>query len=495
MVENNDLPERVKMKSSLFKNLRFQTYLQVVNTIIPLITTPYIGRVLGSTQLGIFSYTTSVASFFTLFAMLGTINYGTRAIATETDEEKRKSIFAEIYTLQLATCVIATVCYSGYFLFCRENRLMVFLQLITLVGYMFDVSWFYFGVENFSLTVRCNLFFRILAFASLFIFVKDEGDLWIYTVIMLASAALSHLFLWINLLKDGGICFRGVKRSNIFKHIKPNVILFVPLIAMTVYHSTDKLMLGVFSTYEQTGYYYNVDKVINVPLAVFTGIGTVLLPRMTVLFQQDKEKAKAFFFDGLSGIMMLGTALCFGIIAIAQEFIPLFLGKGYSECIMLIMTFAPIVIVKCISNAIRMQYLIPQGQESIYIKATVVGAIINVILNFFLIPQYGAMGAEITTIVSEVAALAIQIVFMCDKKKLIRTASDLLIYVILGIVMVLIVRPFNGIISNAFLLTTVKTVVGGVSYCLLTLVFWIITKNPLYVQYIKGLLRKSVKGN
>ncbi|MBO4651715.1 MAG: flippase [Lachnospiraceae bacterium] len=483
------------MKSSLFKNLRLQTYLQVVNTIIPLITTPYIARVLGSTKLGIFSYTTSVASFFTLFAMLGTINYGTRAIATETDKEKRKSIFAEIYILQLATCVIATVCYSGYFLFCRENRLMVFLQLITLVGYMFDVSWFYFGVENFSFTVRCNLFFRILGVASLFIFVKDEGDLWIYTVIMLASAALSHLVLWINLLKDGGICFKGVNRSNIFKHIKPNVILFVPLVAMTVYHSTDKLMLGVFSTYEQTGYYYNVDKVINVPLAVFTGIGTVLLPRMTVLFQQDREKAKAFFFDGLSGIMMLGTALCFGIIAIAQEFIPLFLGKGYTECIMLIMTFAPIVIVKCISNAIRMQYLIPQGQESIYIKATVVGAIINVILNFFLIPQYGAMGAEITTIVSEVAALAIQIVFMCDKRKLIRTASDLLIYVILGIIMVLIVRPFNGIISNAFLLTTVKAVVGGVSYCLLTLLFWIITKNPLYVQYIKGVLRKSVKGN
>lgn len=475
----------------MFKNLRFQTYLQIVNTIIPLITTPYIARVLGSVQLGIFSYTTSVASFFTLFAMLGTTNYGTRAIATETDEEKRRTVFAEIYFFQLVTCSISIILYLGYLVICRENRFIAGLQLITLIGYLFDVSWFYFGMEEFSITVKCNMFFRIMAFVSLFVFVKDAGDLWIYTVIMLLSAALGHGILWIKLLKDREISFGGIKRSSIVRHIKPNLLLFVPLIAMTIYHSTDKLMLGMFSTYEQTGFYYNVDKVINVPLAVFSGIGTVMLPRMTVLFQQDRNRAKEFFFECMGGIMMIGTAICFGIIAVAEEFIPLFLGKGYTECIQLIITFAPIVIVKCISNTIRMQYLIPQGQESIYIKATVAGAIINVVLNYILIPQYGALGAEITTIVSEVVALVIQIVYMHERKRFVKTGADLLAYVFLGVVMVLVVRPFDSIVSKAYMLTLVKVVIGGVAYCSLVIVYWWIFRNPLLYKYIKGLLRKK----
>ena len=478
------------MKFSLFRNLRFQTYLQIINTIIPLITTPYIARVLGSTQIGVFSYTTSVAALFTLFELLGTTSYGTRTIAAESNEDKKKTLFAEIYHLQLCSCLIATSCYSVYLLFCRENCLMAVLQLITLLGYFFDISWFYFGVEDFKSTVQWNLLFRVLSFISLFIFVKKAEDLWVYTVIMLSSPAAGQLVLWGKLARKGYIRFRGIRYSGVIRHLKPNLLLFIPLIAMTVYHSTDKVMLGMFSTYEQAGFYYNVDKVINVPFAVFTGVGTVMLPRMTVMFQEDREKAKDFFFDSMSGIMMLGCAICFGIMAVAKGFIPLFLGAGYQDCILLIITFAPVIIVKCISNAIRMQYLIPQKQESIYIKATVIGAAINVISNLILIPRLGALGAEITTIVSELVALAVQMVCMSDRGGIPRMLSDLLAYVAIGVLMVFAVKLFDGIVSGAVLAILLKVAVGSLLYCLITLGYWAISGNRFFALYIRPFLTR-----
>lgn len=479
------------MKISLFRNIRFQTYLQITNTIIPLITTPYIARVLGSTQIGVYSVTTSVAAFFTLFEMLGTTSYGTRAIVAEVDEEKKKDTFAEIYVLQLFSCFIATACYSIYLFFCQDNKLIAVLQLITLVGYFFDVSWFYFGIEDFKTTVQWSFLFRILSFISLFIFVKKTEDLWIYTVIMLSSAALSQIVLWCLLIKKGYFRFGKIKAENVLRHLKPNLLLFVPLIAMTIYHSTDRIMLGMFSTYEQAGYYYNVDKVINVPFAVFTGMGTVMLPRMTAMFQEDERNAEDFFYNSLSAFMMLGAAICFGIIAIAKQFIPLFLGDGYSECTLLIIIFAPIILVKCVSNAIRMHYLIPKKLESIYIIATMIGAVINAVLNWILIPKLGASGAEITTIVSELVALIIQLAFIFDGKRYLRMAVDLLAYVAMGLLMVFILRAFDNLSSNMLMITTVKVFAGAMVYCLMTLVYWIVSGNRFYSLYVRPYLKRK----
>ena len=395
------------MKSSLFKNLRLQTYLQVINTIIPLITTPYISRVLGANNIGIYSSHHAMAEFFTLFAIFGMGSYGTRCIAAESDENKRKALFMELYTMQLITCSISSICYLGYCLFLADNSTMAYLQFITLVGCFIDISWFYFGIEDFVSTVVSSTIFRVLSVLALFFLVRSSDDLFIYAFIMLSSAFMSQLVLWIKLCKNGYIKY--VKVKNITRHFLPNLNLFIPSLAMTVCASTDKAMLGSLSTYEQSGYYTNVEKVINVPFCIFSGFSTAFLPRMTAIYSQSKEKAKAFFFDTLSGIIMLGVAMSFGIIAVSDVFIPLFLGDGYEPCILLIKIFSPIIIIKCISNAIRVHFLIPFHMEKIYIKSTCIGALLNVCLNFILIPRYGAIGAIIATFASETIILLVQV--------------------------------------------------------------------------------------
>ena len=478
------------MRTSLFKNLRLQTYLQVINSIIPLLTTPYISRVLGANNIGIFSSYHAIASFFTLFAVFGMGTYGTRCISAESDEKKQKSLFIELYILQLITCSISTIFYLAYCLFFANNSEMAFLQLITLFGCFIDISWFYYGIENFEFVVVINTVFRVLSVFALFLFVRDGKDLFAYTIIMLGSAFVSQLVLWLELVRKNLLSNREYRKKNIKNHIVPNLMLFVPLIAMTICNNTDKAMLGILSTYDQAGFYANTDRIINVPYSLFLGIGTVFLPRMTSLYNISKEKAKDYFFVTLSGVIMLGVAICFGIISVSQSFIIMFLGPGYEPCIALVKVFSGIIIIKSISNAIRMHYLVPFKKELIYIAATVIGAIINIILNYLMIPRYGALGAVLATLISESIVLVIQVFRVFTLVELKSSIIDLIAYICIGLVMVFVLTQTNTVFVDSKLEIIIDVILGMLIFCLMTLIYWNTSHNKLYVLYIKNRIAK-----
>ena len=485
----------LSMKSSLFKNLRLQTYLQIANTIIPIITTPYIARVLGASMIGVFSSAHATASFFTLFAVLGTTNYGTRCLSAESDVEKKKVLFFEIYCLQLITSLIATLCYLFYCVFLADNKLMAYLQLITLLGCFIEISWFYFGLEEFKATVTTSMVIRIISVVFLFVLVKSKDDLWIYAVIMLVGPLVSQLILWCIIIKKGYLGTEIPEIKRITRHLFPNLKLFIPILAMTVCNSTDKVMLGTLSTYEQTGFYSNIDRVINVPFSIFSGISTVFLPRITSICSENKERAKAFFIDTLSGIIMLGVAISFGIIAVSDYFIPLFLGPGYEECVFLINVFAPIIIIKCISNAIRLHYLVPFREESIYIKATCIGAVLNIVLNYVLISKSGALGAVLATLISETIVLIIQIVLSLKFSELISTYRDLLAYLCFGVVMTIVIRCFKFDGGSVFLKLIIDVFIGAFVYGVMTFIYWIISGNLFYSNFIRPKIKSIVNIN
>lgn len=288
------------MANSIKKNLGFQTIYQILNTCLPLITGPYLARVLGATQLGVFSYTSSVVSYFTLIAILGTVNYGTRSIASVKDDVMlRSKKFCEIYSLQLGTSIIAIILYVIYVAgFDHENTIISVIQIIAIISCACDISWLFFGLESFKTTLTINLIFRIATVLAILVLVKSPKDLWIYALLMLGGTLLAQLFLWIYVPRY--IRFLKISCKDIICHLKPNLLLFIPLLAMSVYHTMDKTMLGLLSTYEQTGYYYNSDKVINIPLCIINGVGTVMLPRMTSLYNLGrKEEGNKLFLISL----------------------------------------------------------------------------------------------------------------------------------------------------------------------------------------------------
>lgn len=353
--------------SSIKKNLGLQTAYQILSASMPLITAPYLARKLGAEQLGIFSYTTSIVMYFTLVAMLGTVNYGTRSIASAKDDKaKRNDVFSSIYYLQITVTALATVAYVLYLVvFCRENQLISLLQGIALLSCFVDINWLFFGVEDFQITVTRSIVIKIATVILILLLVKQKTDLWLYTLIMLGGTFLSNAVLFIYLPRY--VSFTKVSIGQIKDHIKPNIVLFIPLLAMTVYHTMDKTMLGALSTYEQSGFYYNSDKIVQIPLLIINGIGTVMLPRMSSLLAEKKQKkADDLFITTMEGVAAISIAIACGIVAVSKEFIPFFFGDGYEPCIVLTIVFSPILLFKGFSVIARTQYLIPMKMERVH---------------------------------------------------------------------------------------------------------------------------------
>ena len=397
--------------TSIKKNIGYQTIYEVLNTCLPLITAPYLARVLGAAQIGVFSFTQSIANYFVLFGLLGVKIYGTRVIASVRDSKKKcNEVFGQVYSLQLVSSIISLIFYTVYcFLICKDNELIAYIQILAVLECAFNINWVFSGLEKFKLTVVRSIIVRITTVVCILLFVKKPEDLWIYTLLMVGGSLAGILILWRYIPKLIGpvhLSFNGITQ-----HIKPNILLFLPLMAMSIYHLMDKTMLGYLSTYEQTGFYYNADKVINIPIGIIIGIGTVMLPRITnMLSNGQNDKAKALFFDSIDAVSAASIAMCAGIVAIIYEFVPFFFGNGYDACILLTSVLAPVLYIKAISLTIRNEYLIPKKKDKIYILSVVAGAVVNLVVNIIMIPAYGALGAVIGTLTAEFIACIWQII-------------------------------------------------------------------------------------
>ena len=383
------------------KNFLYNVVFQLLTFIIPFITVPYISRVLGVDNIGIYSYTYSIVYLFMLFAMLGITNYGNRAIVSVRDDSEKLSItFSSIYSLQLTVSFIAIILYYAYcFFVCKEYKFISLIQSILLLSVCFDINWFYFGIEKFKLTITRNLIIKFSSLLLVFLFVKDEDDLPIYTLIMAGSYFISQIYLVIILRKFTHFRIECFKVS--IKHIKGVMILFVPVLAFGIYKVMDKTMIGKLSNVTQLGYYENAEKIINIPSAVISALGTVMLPRMSYLINKSDSGYKKTIEESMMLVMKLATIMCMGLLLISNEVVVVLFGKDFFDSGPILKWLSISILASAWANVIRTQYLIPLKKDRIYIFSTIGAALLNVIFNAIFIPLYGGIGACIGTVVAE----------------------------------------------------------------------------------------------
>ncbi len=479
--------------TNLRRNIGFQSVYQVLNTCLPLITAPFLARVLGASQQGIFSFTQSIVDFFILFAMLGITNHGTRYIAEQCDDRmERGKAFLRIYLIQFLTSVIMIGLYIFYvILLCDKNHLISCIQVIALLASLLNINWFYFGIEKFEVTVTWNTIVRIATVILIFLFVDSPNDLWIYTLLMTLSTLVGHVILWIYLPRY--VEFSKIEWKEVVEQIRPIVVLFIPLLAMSFYHVMDKTMLGIFSNYTETGYYYNVDKIINIPLGIITGLSTVLFPRMVVVLKEKGEKYSiAFFRKCVEGIILISSAMMFGIIAIAEDFSLWFLGREFEECGKLIIVLSPVMIIKSISSTIRYQFLIPNGKEKIFTISVVIGAVVNVIANLVLIPKLGALGAIIGTLLAEVVDCLIQIAFIQKKTNVCRTFIKSIPYLLIGCMMWRVVESLKFFFTGKGLEKIIlEMCLGSAVFVGGCFGYWLLVKEKCVLDEFMRLIKKK----
>ena len=219
--------------SSVKKNFLYSILYQMLVLIVPLITTPYVSRTVGAEGIGVYTYTYSIAYYFVLIAMLGINNYGNRTIAkVRDDKEKMSDTFISIYTLQFVMSMIMIFIYVIYVLFfANEYKWMHVIQMIYMISVIFDINWFYFGLEKFKITITRNIIIKIISTIFIFVFVKERADLWKYTIIMTTSTLITQMYLWVILKKNVYISKERIQKNykDALKHLKPTLILFIPV--------------------------------------------------------------------------------------------------------------------------------------------------------------------------------------------------------------------------------------------------------------------------
>ncbi len=476
------------MKKSLKQNLVYQSFYRILSILTPLITSPYLARVLGAKSLGIYSYTLSVVSYFMIFAFLGTETYGNRTIARINicqNKELLSKNFWGIYILQLFCSIIAFGTYIFFVLFIeKENRIIAVIQGFWIISTLLDINWFFFGIEEVKLTVIRNSLVKLLGVFLILIYVKSPNDLFCYALIMVGTMVVSQLIMWAYIPKY--IKFVDLKWNDIKIHIKPNIGLFIPLIASNLYWTMDKTMLGILSDYENTGYYYNADKVMNIPLNLIIGFGAVMLPRMSAMIEQNRRKEwNKMFSITAEFYMMASCAVGGGIAAIANEFVPFFFGDGYEPCVLLIKLFGPILVLKAINDMIKNQCILPLGEEKKYTLIVFCGAIVNIITNYILIPSFGALGALTATGISELIVVFMELILERKFLKIKNIIWKNIYYAFFAMIMYGTIQ----IISHRFNLECVnkliiEILVGVCIYIICCFIYWKINPKKDLANYV-----------
>lgn len=421
------------------KNFIYNIAYQILMIIIPLITVPIVTRRLGANNLGIYSYTNSITNYFMLFSLLGISNYGNREIAkSRNDKNKLSKTFWSIYAVQFIFSFIVLLVYIFYSVFISKYRLIALIQILFIVSTMLDINWFFFGIEKFKTTVTRNAIIKIVSLFLIITFVNYPNDLWKYTLILSLGTFMSQLVLWLFVFKE--INLIPLKQISIKEHLKGIIVLFVPVISYSIYKLMDKIMIGIFTDVSNVAFYENAEKIINVPTLIVAALGTVMMPRIANLISNNnKVEAKKYFDASIEFVLFFSIPVVVGLILVGSDLCKIYLGISFVKSGQLLQLLSITVLFVSIANVIRTQYLVPMSKDKVYIVSTVLGAVINFILNIIFIQLIGVSGACIGTIVAELVVMLYQIVSTRKEINYIKYFHKLLIFSTKAFIMAIIV--------------------------------------------------------
>lgn len=483
---------QVSIKKNLFYNMSYQ----VIGMLVPLVSSPYLSRVLGAENLGIHAYTMSIVMYFIMFILLGIGNYGNRTIAktSRMEPEQVGNTFWEIYSIQFIMALLVITLYTVYVIFfVNEYKLVASVQAILLFANALDITWFFYGKENFKQIVLRNTIIKLAGLIAIFIFVKSDEDLLKYTFLNGSITFLGQLVMWKQLFEEFSYQKRPIE--SILIHIKPILVLFIPVLAISIFTNISKSLLGSYSDISQVAYFENASKIIEIPKSMIAALGAVMLPRTASLIAEGKEKESQKYIEvTFLYTMFISSALMFGLIAVSNTFSIVFWGETFSYSGELIAVMAPAFVFSVIGNIVRTQFLIPRGRDREYTISLIFGAATNLLVNLLLIPTLGAMGATIATVLAECIMTVIQVCAVRKELRIFEYIRGGSIFFVFGLLMMFGVLFLKSLVSSNTIFTlSIQFLLGGGIYLLLSYIYFLKSKNESLLQIKETFLKKRKK--
>lgn len=457
---------------SIGANYIYNLVYQILVLIVPFILTPYVSRVLSPEGIGEFSYATTIAGYFVLAGNLGVATYGQLEIAKTRKDVKRCSItFWEILLTRFITMSISLSVYIVYVVFGHSiYKIMYQVLIVQILASVLDISWLLQGLEEFKKIVLRNVIIKFAGVIFVLLFVKNEGDLYKYALIMNGVVLLGNVSLWSYIPKF--LTMSKVTKPRVLAHLKQSFVYFIPSIATTLYLTLDKTMIEWFSeTTAENGYYEQAQKIEQMVVTAVTSLSVVTMPRMALLFNEKKnDEIRKIFGKTIRFVLFLSIPMCVGLVSIADVFIPIYLGNGYETSVILLKIFSLLLVIVGLNNAFGKQILMPFGKQKKYNIGVIIGAAVNFCLNLLLIPRLLSIGAAIASVIAEGVILIVFMFFsreFYNGTEVIRLSKN---YVVAAAVMAILIKIIKSWLNDGLLALIVQIIAGGVIY-LISLLF------------------------
>lgn len=455
------------MAKSITKNAFYNVLLNIASVIFPLITAPYISRVLEPDGVGLYNFATTYAGYFALVAMLGIPTYGVREVSKKrgekqslTDLVSQLMSIAAITTIGVTIIYLVTIAVIGQL---TENYIIFLLAGFLIYLAPFKINWYYQGIEDFGFITKVSLILRTISVICLFLFVRDKGDLVLYVILSVLGGVMADVWNYTRMRLSGikpRLTLQGLR-----EHINPLLVLFASSIAISIYTVLDTLMLGFITDYNEVGFYTNAMHMSKVILTAVTSLSIVAVPRVS-LYMKDKdyENINILMNKSFSVVSFLAFPAAFGVLCIAPTFVPLFFGAKFIGSIVPLMILSMLIISIGLNNLTGVQMLIGMGFDKLFLYSVLAGTISNFVMNCAFIPLWGAVGASIASVVAETIILFITIYYVYRRTPIRINNWQDLIKAFLGAIALIPAILLLKEILNGWYLIIVFIITGGIIY-------------------------------
>ncbi len=462
------------MSESTGKNAAYNVAYRMISVLLPMVTAPYLSRVVGADGVGLYSYAWSISYIFVLIGMLGLNDYGVRTVAqVRDDREKLNRTFSAICQMQWLVAGATLLVWLGYvFVVAGKEKEIAFHLTWMSVSCLCSFDWCLMGLGQFKPIALRNTFVRVAATGCVFLFVHRKEDLWIYALVWSMATLLGNLSCMLSL--RGRVRYRPVPLRESLPHLKPCSLLFISVMAVNVYRTMDKVMVSAIAGTVENGLYENAEKIVICLSGFISAIGTVMMPKVAHMQQLGQTEAiREHIERSMNGIMAMVCAMAFGVASVADRFAPLFYGEEFRASGTLMAPLAMTLIMIGFANVIRTQVVLPQRRDGIFVRSVISGAVVNLIVNACLIPVWQSMGAVVGTLLAEGTVPLVQYLILRRELPYRRYMKIVGLYAIFGTGMLLCVRLMGRLLPRETWLTLgAQAGVGALVYAGLCLICW-----------------------
>ena len=475
------------------KNVFYNILFAVAQVLLPLITFPYLARILGPYYLGSLNFAESFARYFVLLAAVGIPVYGVRMIAKNNhDKTALSKTFWEIFLINCIVTIGLSVIFILSIFFVDKlamDKILFTWSLLFFICQVFLFEWLFAGMNQFKFIALRYFFIRLLFIVGVFIFIKNNTDYHKYMALQVAASIFVSLVNFNYLRQYISFDKNIFKELNLKQHIKPLLILFLTLFSISVYLSLDTVLLGFLADNESVGYYSSVLKLNKIIIAVLAAISAAMFPKITSLYQSGEiEKFTEMIQKGFYMIISIGIPTMIVVFACAPQIVFIVLGEGFERSILPLQITAPLILIVSLSSIFGFQILNALSKDKEILISAMIGMVLSIILTFILVSKYKEVGEAITILLTELSVCLAFVYFSKKHFNIKQLLPFILEQLLAAIPYVLIIICIKIIVANTYL----QLVVIGVS-CLgwFTLFHFLVLKKGLIKEQVFLFLKKG----